>query len=272
MTGCTPAQTEADLFDKENLVAWCIVPFDAKERSPEQRALMLNKLGIPSLAYDYRDEHLPSFPEELEVLKAHDISLKAVWLWADPRQEDVLGRAGRSLMDMLTESGTLTEIWVGMPEDAFTGLTGEKSLARAVSALEKILEEAERIGCTLALYNHGGWYGEPANLVRIVEAMGTGKLRIVYNFHHAHQQMDRFQANLELMLPYLSTINLNGMKAEGPKIIPLGEGDRELEMLQILKASGYAGSVGIIGHTEGEDIRPVLEKNLQGLESLKDQL
>ena len=29
------------LFDKHNLVAWCIVPFDAKNRGPSERAEML---------------------------------------------------------------------------------------------------------------------------------------------------------------------------------------------------------------------------------------
>jgi hypothetical protein len=74
------------------------------------------------------------------------------------------------------------------------------------------------------------------------------------------------------MLPYLSTINLNGMRAEGPKIIPLGNGDRELEMLKAIQASSFSGSIGIIGHTDGEDIRLVLEGNLLGLEELKHKL
>ena len=59
---------------------------------------------------------------------------------------------------------------------------------------------------------------------------------------------------------------------EGPKIITLGEGDRELEMLRAVQASGYRGPIGILGHTEGEDIRIVLERNLKGLETLKKSL
>ena len=59
---------------------------------------------------------------------------------------------------------------------------------------------------------------------------------------------------------------------EHRKIITLGEGDRELEMLRIIQASGYLGPIGIIGHTEGKDIRAVLEGNLEGLEVLKGQL
>ena len=36
----------ADPFAQSNLVAWCIVPFDAKKRSPEERVEMLVRLGL----------------------------------------------------------------------------------------------------------------------------------------------------------------------------------------------------------------------------------
>ena len=35
------APESKSIFQRDNLVAWCIVPFDAKKRSPEQRAEML---------------------------------------------------------------------------------------------------------------------------------------------------------------------------------------------------------------------------------------
>ena len=34
------------IFARTNLVAWCIVPFDAKKRGPEERAEMLSRLGF----------------------------------------------------------------------------------------------------------------------------------------------------------------------------------------------------------------------------------
>src|SRR4051794_24537919 len=39
------------LFDRGNLVAWCIVPFDGKRRGPEERAAMLERLGFRHFAY-----------------------------------------------------------------------------------------------------------------------------------------------------------------------------------------------------------------------------
>src|SRR5687768_14708161 len=69
----------ADLFRRENLVAWCIVPFDAKKRGPEERAGMLVRLGLRRLAYDYRAEHIPTFDREVEAMKRRGIELTAWW-------------------------------------------------------------------------------------------------------------------------------------------------------------------------------------------------
>ena len=221
-----------EIFEPDKLIAWCIVPFDAEKRSPMERVEMLKDLGLRHFAYDYRDEHIPSFMEEIESLKANRISLDAVWLWVDPRWEDPLNGAGRQIMDILGETGTRTEIWLGFPDQAFNEIPDDESLSMATVVVGEILRECKKLGCTLALYNHGGWFGEPDNLVRIIESLGTDELRIVYNFHHAHHQLDHFQENLEKTLPYLSTININGMRLEGPKIMTLGEGDLELEMLR----------------------------------------
>ena len=74
---------------------------------------------------------------------------------------------------------------MGFPESYYDGYTDEESLQKAVAAVREVLQRAEDIGCTLALYNHGGWYGEPENLMRIIDAIGSDKIKIVYNFHHA---------------------------------------------------------------------------------------
>jgi hypothetical protein len=274
MNACTSSGKKhaRDLFEKENLLAWCIVPFDAVHRTPEQRASMLDSLGITQLAYDYRDEHIPFFREEIGVLKDHGIRLAAVWLWVEPRGDTLLNEANRAILKILEEEGVKTELWVSFPAWVFEGMTDQARLNRAVEILEVVHGEAERIGCTLSLYNHGDWFGEPENQVRIIEELSPRRTGIVYNFHHGHHQADRFGELLELMLPYLTAINLDGMKAEGPQIITLGEGDLELGMMRMIATSGYDGPIGIIGHTEGEDIRVVLERNLEGLEKLRKKL
>jgi hypothetical protein len=274
LTSCRFQGTDnsTNLFDKDNLIAWCIVPFDAANRSPEERARMLNELGISQLAYDYRDKHIPSFKREIEVLREHRIKLSAVWLWLEPTGGEVLNASNKSILKILEETGSKTELWVSFPAQVFEGISDGERLQKAVDILKEILMWAEKNGCTIALYNHGDWFGEPENQIRIIEALGSEKIRIVYNFHHGHHQVEQFETLFNRMLPYLSAININGMKVDGPKIIPIGEGDRELEMLKIIEASDYKGPIGILGHTEGEDIRVVLERNLKGLEKLKQLL
>ncbi len=62
------------LFGRDNLIAWCIVPFDARNRPPEARAAMLKKLGFKHFAYDWRGEHVPTFDAEVEALKKQGVA------------------------------------------------------------------------------------------------------------------------------------------------------------------------------------------------------
>src|SRR5881275_1056614 len=77
-----PARAEAprELFGRDNLIAWCIVPFDATKRGPEDRAAMLQRLGFKHFAYDWRAEHVPTFDAEVDALKKHGVALDAWWV------------------------------------------------------------------------------------------------------------------------------------------------------------------------------------------------
>src|SRR4051794_11938308 len=87
----------AKLYDTSNLVAWCIVPFDAKKRGPEERVAMLKQLGFTKYAYDWRAEHLPTFDREVGLLKDNGIELTAVWFPAN------LGPDARTLLDVIAK-------------------------------------------------------------------------------------------------------------------------------------------------------------------------
>ena len=95
--------------------------------------------------------------------------------------------------------------------------------------------EAAKVGSKVALYNHGGWSGEPENMVAICERLrsvhGVKNVGIVYNLHHGHSHLERLDAALKTMLPHLLCLNLNGMDvagdAKGRKILPVGAGAEE---------------------------------------------
>ena len=67
------------LFARDNLVAWCIVPFDGKRRGPAARAEMIKRLGLRRVAYDWREEHVPTFEQEILEYKKRGIEYFAFW-------------------------------------------------------------------------------------------------------------------------------------------------------------------------------------------------
>lgn len=276
-TGRPAVAGEGDggLFARENLIAWCIVPFDAKRRGPEERAAMLERLGIKHFAYDWRAEHVPTFDAEVEALQRHGIALDAFWV-----APGELNRESRLVLDLLARHKVKAQLWamLDLGADRATGAEQERRIEAAAAKLGPLARAADAIGCTVGLYNHGGWFGEPENQIAIIERLkerGTTNLGMVYNLHHGHDHLDRFAELLAKMKPYLLALNLNGTFPDGDrigkKIVPLGQGPLDLRLLKTIRASGYSGPIGILGHTQ-DDAEERLKDNLEGLDWLVAQL
>lgn len=256
-----PSAQEPKVFSRANLVAWCIVPFDAKNRGPAERAAMLKQLGFTKAAYDWRDTHVPAFEDEILQYRKHGIDYFAFWGTHD------------KAFELFAKFDLHPQIWqtLGSPDAP----TQAERVARAAKELLPLAERTARMKCKLGLYNHGGWGGEPENLVAICKALReqckSEHVGIVYNLHHGHGHIDDFEAALALMKPYLLCLNLNGMSAKGPKILPLGAGEADVRLLKIIAESGYSGPIGIIGHTD-DDVELRLRDNLDGLDWVLPQL
>jgi len=268
-----PEGSRYALFARTNLVAWCIVPFDSKKRGPEERATMLEQLGFKMFAYDYRAEHIPTFDAEVEALQRHHVQLLAWWFPTSLNSE------AQQILEVLQRHKIQAQLWVmggGAPTK-----TPEEQQARVESEtgrIKSIAAAAAKIGCTVGLYNHGSWFGEPENQLAIIEKLRAGgvtNVGIVYNLHHGHEHLDRFPALLQKMKPYLYVLNINGMVRDGErsgrKILPLAQGDLDLSLLRTVRASGWHGPVGILNHTD-EDADARLRDNLAGLDWLVPQL
>lgn len=268
----TEEKVNVKILEKDNLFAWCIIPYDNQNRTPLERAEMLLELGIKSYAYDWRPEHLPNMANELRIMKSKNIGLTAVWFWIDGKEDSFFDEYNEYILKTLKEENIITDIWIGIREDYFKNFDDNEKLKKAVELIDYTHNRAKQIGCTISLYNHGGWFGEPENQVRIIEALGYDDIGIIYNFHHAHDQIDSIAHNFILMKKYLRAININGMKKEGPKILPVGEGNEEINMLKQIIKLGYDGPIGILGHVENVDVKEVLLKNLLGVQKIKSQL
>lgn len=244
------------VFAKPNLVAWCIVPFDSAKRGPRERSDMLQRLGIRKFAYDWRNEHVPMFEEEIVQIKQHGVEYFAFW------------GSHKDIYPLLVKHQVKPQFWMMIPN------TGD--VDAAAKALAPQVQKTRDLGCKLALYNHGGWAGEPDTLVAVVqklrEAGDADHVGIVYNFHHAHEHIGDFAQVFPKMKPYLFCLNLNGMNdGAKPKILAVGSGRYEREMMECVKRSGYAGPIGILCHLN-VDAEVALTNNLEGMKKVLKQM
>ena len=252
------ARAAQSAFKKDNLVAWCVVPFDAAGRSPEERARLLDELGIRKLAYDWRGRHVDEFEREIEACRKHDIEFLAFWQ-GHPEFYKLVGK-----------HDVHPQIWRIVPSPG--GESREERVEAAAKELMPAVERTRELGCTLGLYNHGGWGGKPQNMVAVCEWLrenaDADHVGIVYNFHHGHEQIDEWDRVFRLMKPYLLCLNLNGMSKDGPKILPIGEGEHEKEMIRTVVKSDYTGPIGILDHRPQMDAEKSLRQNLSGLRGI----
>jgi hypothetical protein len=222
------------LWAPENLVAWCIVPFDATGRSPEERAEMLARLGFKHFAYDWRLEHVPTFDAEIEALERHGVNLLGWWFAHDADDPDAT-----ATLELFERHNVHPQLWVvqsgrgypsseeewheWLPEGVFPTDPAEKEKAffkafarfneadlpqtpaeqeqrvdREADRIEALVKLAAPFGCKVELYNHNGWFGIIENEIAIVERLherGVTGVGIVYNFSHARDELHDDTAN-----------------------------------------------------------------------------
>ncbi|MDF1825626.1 MAG: heme-binding domain-containing protein [Verrucomicrobiales bacterium] len=249
-------------LEPENLVPWCIVPFDASERGPAERAEMLEELGLGRCAYDWRPEHVPEFREEIQQYRKRGIEFFAFW------------GGHEKAFELFKEYDLQPQIWktLGSPGEG----TPEQKIEAAAGKMEPLAKQTAEWGGKLGLYNHGGWGGEPENMVAVCKRLhekGYDHVGIVYNWHHGHGEIEDWAKSFALMKPYLHCLNLNGMNASAePKILTLGQGEHELAMLRVVIESGYDGPVGILDHQLHLDSKIALQDNLEGLAWLRKEI
>ena len=255
-------RTANGIYGKQNIAAWCIVPFDSKNRTPQERAEMLQRLGIQRFAYDWRDSHIAHLEEEIIECKRRNIEFFAFWGWHD------------SLAPLIAKHDVHPQIWLMISPPP--GATDAERVENAANGLLAMAEKTKHLGLQLGLYNHGDWGGEPANMAAVCQRLhelGHDHVGIVYNFHHGHGHIDDFPTELEAMLPYLICVNLNGMNDdEAPKILQLGAGKHERQMMKTLQASGYQGPIGLIHHRDGVDAETGLQENTAGMKQVLTDL
>jgi len=262
------ADGEPSLFDRKNIAALWIVPYDAKKRGPEERAQMLQELGLTKLAYDWRAEHVQTFNAEIEAMQKHGIEISA-W-WYPGRKTEIL--------DAIKRHGIHPQLWV-CGTRAITVTSDAERIEAEAARIRPIAEDAVALGCKVGLYNHREpWFEEQDHQIAIIERLkrdGITNVGIVFNFHHWRGSLAEFPALFKRMQPYLIAVNLNGMKADTtqyPGVRTIGADESELAMIRVVEASGWRGPVGIIHERGNLDAALGLAGNLSGLAWIQKEL
>jgi sugar phosphate isomerase/epimerase len=256
------------IIDPAEVSAWCIIGFDTEDRSPEQRIDLVKELGIKTYGYNRGKADFSRMEEEFSLAVDNGINIHAVFLWLNANR-DTIGQLSPQNIELLTKLKKVQykpTIWVSFSNNYFKDKDQATCLKISTDMIKYVVSTAKDIGCEVGLYNHTGWFGDPKNQIKIIEAVNDPALSIVWNFHHGHDYIDDFESVISLIKPHLSYVNLNGMKKGGPKILPIGDGDHDYEMMDQLIAAGYNGPWGILGHVKTEDVEVVLKRNLKGLE------
>jgi len=262
-----------ELFKVDEVSPWCIIGFDSLNRTPDQRIAMLKQMGFTKYGFNKGTGDLSTMKDEFKLAKENNIEITSIFLWLNANRDSIgkLSSMNQELLTNLAEIETKPTIWLSFSDNFFEELTHEQSITLSIKMIEFVKIEADELGCELALYNHHGWFGNPHNQVEILEKLNQDSISMVYNFHHAQEYVDDFPVIAKKIKPYLSYVNLNGVKKEGPQILAIGQGDHEFEMVRLLLDEGYNGPWGILGHIKTEDVQQVLEGNIDGLNLLNSE-
>ena len=260
-------------FAKSNLHVWAYEEYDNVKRTPEERARLLRELGITKAGYVCRNaKRVAEFEAYVQAYKKEGIELIAAWTPVNtekPLEEPQIS----GFLDVAERYKLKIQWWLTLEED-FDKVPEAGRVKRAVVQLRPLVVEANKRGCRLVVYGHGRnrWFTQCENQITILESlkkeMPAAHLGIVYNFHQSHAQMGRLKDIFPQLKPHLVAVNLNGMHSKGPQIAPLGKGDRESGMIDVIYKSGWRGPVGIIAHNRSADAKQTLQANLDGLRSI----
>ena len=265
---------EAYRIEVTEVSPWCILGFDALDRTPKERIAMLNEMGFSKYGFNKGKGDLTTMIEEFKLAREHDIEITSIFLWLNSKRDSIgtLSPSNQELLGNLKKVGQKPRRWVSVSNNFFEGKTHQESLEVAVEMIRFIKGQADEVGSELALYNHRGWVGNPHHQIEILNQLKDKSLTMVFNFHHAHEYVDEFPEIVKKMTPYLSYVNVSGVKKEGPEILSIGDGDHEYEMIENLLDEGYNGPWGVLGHIKTEDVQKVLTRNIKGLTLLNSQL
>jgi len=93
------------LIDSSEVSPWCIIGFDALDRTPEQRINMLKELGIKRYGYNRGKGDFSLMTEEFRLAQNNDIEITSIFLWLNATRDSIgnLRESNQELLDNLSK-------------------------------------------------------------------------------------------------------------------------------------------------------------------------
>lgn len=246
---------------------WGLLRHDAARRTPTERAALLRRLGLRRVALDWRYNDLGELDAELAAMRAERIAVTAIWapISLEPLRDQHLDM----IFAFIDRHALQLSLWTTLIyPHAFHDWAIAKRLDAATGVVASLADRAAGAGCRVALYNFDGWFGRPANQVRIIAASGRSNIDIVYNFENGDAA--DFGDEAAAMLPHLAAINLAGVVNVPRQKLAFGEGAHEFQMLHTLLRLGYHGPFGLACGDARRDAQDSLACSIAGLARYRD--
>ena len=252
---------------KREFFALCMDTHDEKKRSIEEQNAMLAELGFDGVAHLWLDK----LSERVASAKETGLQVAQVYLQVDLSQDPPFDRKLKEALSCLKggQAQLALLIYGGQPSD--------RSLDdKAVGIIRDIVSIAEPNNVKVVLYPHvGAWSETVADCVRIAERFPDKNVGVMFNLCHwaAVDKSKNLKKTLELALPYLSCITING--TDTPEEIqsradrtgwlqPLDAGSFDMKMLlTILDELDYRGPVGLQCYGIPGDAKVHLERSMK---------
>lgn len=243
---------------------------DANHTTARQQAQMLKELGYAGIGPGY--EGVGPLTEMLKELDARDLQLFAIYaginIDPDAQAYDPSLREAMKVLD-----GRNTILWLFVQSAAHKPSTPEGD-ARAVEILRELADAAQGHEVRISLYPHCGfWLETVEDAVRVAEKVGRPNVGVTFNLCHWLRVSENRDAKaaIEMAMPYLSVVNINGADVAGKDwktlIQTLDYGTFDVRgFLETLRNAGYTGPVGFQGYGIGGDAYDNLQRTMAAWE------
>lgn len=235
--------------------------------SPPARAAMLKELGYAGTnATLWDDRAWSDLPVLLKALDSHALALSAIYVTLDVSTGEIDPRLP-GVLERLQGRGALVELALrGTGE--YDKPSAPRADTRAADLINRVADLAGDHGLRLSLYPHGNfWLERLEDAVRVLMRVNRDDIGVTFNlFHWLYVDAEELPARLELALPRLCNVTINGATRRGLRdctIEPLDQGTHDIfAFLGTLARTGYAGPIGLQGFGVGGDVYANLRRSM----------